>query len=53
MPRVGEFCAANISRLLLGIFIVTVVVLGLGIWAFYSPGHGASIETPAKTQPHE
>jgi hypothetical protein len=53
MPRVGEFCASNIARLLLGVVIVVTLVVAIGIWLFHSPGHGTSIEQPAHTtQPH-
>jgi hypothetical protein len=47
MPRVGEFCAANITRLLLGVFIILGLFLFVGYWIFYSPGKGNSIEHPA------
>jgi hypothetical protein len=46
MPRVGEFCASNIARLLLAVVIVVALVAALGVWLFHSPGHGTSIEQP-------
>jgi hypothetical protein len=49
MPRVGEFCASNITRLLLGVVILLVLVAALGEWLFHSPGHGTPIERPAST----
>ena len=47
MPRVGQFCASNIARLLLGVIIVVTLVAAIGVWIYYSPGHGTSIEQPA------
>lgn len=47
MPRVGEFCASNIARLLLGVVIVVALVAAVGVWLFHSPGHGTLIEQPA------
>jgi hypothetical protein len=47
MPRVGEFCASNIARLLLGVVIVVALVAALGVWLFHSPGQGTPIEQPA------
>jgi hypothetical protein len=47
MPRVGEFCASNIARLLLGVVIVVALVAAVGVWLFQSPGHGTPIEQPA------
>jgi len=44
MPRVGEFCAANISRLLLTVFIALALFLAIGYWFFYSPGRGSLIQ---------
>jgi hypothetical protein len=49
MPRVGEFCPSNVARLLLGVVIVVALVAAVGVWLFYSPGRGNSIEQPAKT----
>jgi hypothetical protein len=49
MPRVGEFCASNITRLLLGVVIVVVLVAAIGVWLFHSPGYGTPIERPAST----
>jgi hypothetical protein len=49
MPRVGEFCASNITRLLLGVVIVLVLVAALGEWLFHSPGRGTPIQRPAST----
>jgi hypothetical protein len=52
MPKVGEFCASNIARLLLGVVIVVALVAAVGVYLFNSPGHGTPIEqsTPA-TEP--
>lgn len=44
MPRVGEFCAANVSRLLLGVAAVVLAVVAVGCWLFYSPGKGHLIQ---------
>ena len=41
-----EFCRSNVARLVLGIVIVLGVLLGIGVWMFYSPGHGTSIVHP-------
>jgi hypothetical protein len=46
MPRVGEFCASNIARLLLGVVIVVALVAAVGVYLFHSPGHGTPIEQP-------
>jgi hypothetical protein len=46
MPRVGEFCASNIVRLLLGVVIVVALVAAVGVWLFHSPGHGIPLEQP-------
>jgi hypothetical protein len=46
MPRVGEFCASNITRLLLGVVIVVALVAALGVWLFHTPGQGTPIEQP-------
>jgi hypothetical protein len=52
MPRVGEFCASNIARLLLGVVIVVALMAAVGVWLFHSPGHGTPIEQPTNaTQP--
>jgi hypothetical protein len=47
MPRVGEFCASNIARLVLMVVIGVVLATALGVWLFHQPGHGTSIESPA------
>jgi hypothetical protein len=44
MPRVGQFCASNIARLLLSVFIVVTLLVALGVWLFYSPGRGVPPE---------
>ena len=49
MPRVGEFCASNITRMLLGVVIVLVLVAAVGVWLFHSPGYGTRIERPGST----
>jgi hypothetical protein len=49
MARVGQFCASNIARLLLGVIIVVTLVVAIGVWIYHSPGHGTSIEQPAST----
>jgi uncharacterized membrane protein YqiK len=46
MARVAEFSAANISRLVLTVIIVLGILLGLGVWMFYSPGHAPVIDQP-------
>lgn len=52
MPRVGEFCASNIARLLLSVGIVVVIVAALGVWLYHSPAHGPSIEhAPSSASP--
>jgi hypothetical protein len=51
MARVGQFCASNIARLLLGVIIVVTLVAAIGVWIYNSPGHGTSIEQP--THPAE
>jgi hypothetical protein len=52
MPRVGEFCASNVARLLLSVVIVVALVAAVGVWLFHSPGHGTPIEQPTHaTQP--
>lgn len=47
MARVGEFCAANITKLLLGVVIALALLLAVGYWVFYSPGRGTPIEHPS------
>jgi hypothetical protein len=47
-PRVGEFCASNIIRLLLGVIIVVTVLTAIGFWLYQAPGQGKSIEQPAQ-----
>ena len=49
MPRIGEFCPSNIARLLLGVVIAVTLVTAIGVWIFYSPGRGASIEHSTPT----
>ncbi len=49
MPRVGQFCASNIARLLLGVIIVVTLVAAIGVWIYHSPGNGTSIEQPARS----
>jgi hypothetical protein len=46
MPRVGEFCAANISRLLLGVAIVILLLLSVSYWMFYLPGRPSLVKEP-------
>ena len=54
MTRVGEFCAANVTRLVLGIVIMVGLAIGFGAWLFYSPGHAPVIKlTPHKIAPAE
>jgi hypothetical protein len=48
MPRVGQFCASNIARLLLGVIIVVTRVAAIGVWIYHQPGHGTSIEQPVR-----
>jgi hypothetical protein len=43
MPRVGQFCASNIARLLLTVFIIVTLLTAIGFWLYQSPGHGTSI----------
>jgi hypothetical protein len=52
MPRVGQFCASNIARLLLSVVIVVTLLVALGFWLYHTPGSGTSIEQPTHT-PHE
>ena len=47
MPRVGQFCASNIVRLLLTVLIIVTLVTAIGFWLYQSPAHGTSIEQPA------
>jgi hypothetical protein len=49
MPRIGEFCPSNIARLLLGVVIAVTLVTAIGVWIFYSPGRGSSIEHSTPT----
>jgi hypothetical protein len=49
MPRVGEFCPSNISRMLLGVVIIVTLVTAIGFWLYQAPGQGRSIEQPAHT----
>jgi hypothetical protein len=52
MARVGEFCAANVARLLLSVVIVVAVLLGAAVWMYYSSGHGQIIkESPKEALP--
>jgi hypothetical protein len=46
MPRVGEFCASNITRLLLSVVILVALVAALGVWLFHSPGRTVPIVQP-------
>ena len=46
MARVGEFCASNVTRLLLGVLIIVGLVLAVGTWIFYSPGKTTPIAQP-------
>jgi len=49
MPRVGQFCASNIARLLLTVFIIVTLLTAIGFWLYQSPGHGTSItHSPGK-----
>jgi len=43
MPRVGQFCASNIARLLLTVVIIVTVLTAIGFWLYQSPGHSTSI----------
>jgi hypothetical protein len=51
MARVGEFCGSNVARWLLSAFIVVGLILAIGVWFFYSPGRGTSIEHQSQTVP--
>jgi hypothetical protein len=44
MPRVGQFCPSNITRLLLGVVIILTLLIAIGFWLYQTPGHGTSIE---------
>ena len=44
MARVGEFCAANITRFVLGVVIMVGLVLMAGVWLFYSPDHAPVVK---------
>ncbi len=46
MPRVGEFCPSNVTRMVLGVVIVVTLVMAVGVWLFHSPGRATSIEQP-------
>ena len=46
MARVGEFCAANVTKLVLSVVIMLGLVLGMGVWMFYSSGHAPVIDQP-------
>jgi hypothetical protein len=46
MPRVGEFCASNVTRLLLSVLIVVTLALVIGVWLYNSPGRGTPIQEP-------
>jgi hypothetical protein len=48
MARVGEFCAANVTRLLLGVVILVALLLCAGVWMYYSSGHGQIIKESPK-----
>jgi Trk-type K+ transport system membrane component len=43
MPRVGQFCASNIARLLLTVVIIVTLLTAIGFWLYQSPGHDTSI----------
>jgi hypothetical protein len=47
MPRVGQFCASNIARLLLTVVIIVTVLTAVGFWLYRSPCHGTTIKQPA------
>jgi hypothetical protein len=49
MPRVGEFCASNIARLLLTVVIVVTLLLALGVYLYHSPGHGEPLKPTTHT----
>ena len=53
MARVGEFCSSNVARLLLIVFIGVGLFLAVGVWFFYSPGSGTSIQQPKSSVPHQ
>jgi uncharacterized membrane protein len=53
MARVGEFCTANIARLLLTVFIGIGLLLLVGAWFFYSPAKGSSIVQPTHAAPQK
>ena len=50
MARVGEFCAANVAKLVLSVVIAVAVAIAAGVWLFYSPGHPPVIN---QTPPHK
>ena len=49
MPRVGQFCASNILRLLLGVVIIVTLLTAIGFWLYQTHGHGTSIVQPTHT----
>jgi hypothetical protein len=51
MPRVGEFSAANITRLLLSVAIAVFAAIAVGYWFFYSAGRGHLIENHPSPSP--
>jgi hypothetical protein len=53
MPRVGQFCASNIARLLLSVVIFVTVLAAVGFWLYHAPGHGTSIEQPTHSPAHD
>jgi hypothetical protein len=49
MPRIGEFCAANVARLVLSVVIMVGLALAAGVWLFYYPSHAPVInQAPQK-----
>jgi hypothetical protein len=46
MPRVGQFCASNIIRLLLGVVIIVTLLAAIGFWLYQTHGYGTSILQP-------
>jgi hypothetical protein len=52
MARVGEFCAVNVTKLLLSVVIFIGLLLASTVWMFYSPSHAPAIEqAPQKIVP--
>jgi len=49
MPRVGQFCPSNITRLLLTVVIIVTVLTAIGFWLYQSPGQRRSIEQPTQS----